>query len=170
MSTVLANTAPIAQYSQELPIKGVGLHLTTVGDIQMVRCCRYSASVTSATGESLNCQLEDVNAAGTSAKLKFSSAVSKPKGVIQFAMGAGTAKSKSGQICPASWTTVASIKSVTFAGLINHPKWGPLNFMQKIVGILHLLAEKDQKNSPFLQFFVGHFPSRRFFRLWLRFY
>ena len=42
--------------------------------------------------------------------------------------------------------------------------------MQKIAGILHLLAEKDQKNSPFLQFFVGHFPSRRFYRLWLRFY
>ena len=42
--------------------------------------------------------------------------------------------------------------------------------MQKIAGILHLLAQKVQKNSPFLQFFVGDFPSRRFYRLWLRFY
>ena len=29
---------------------------------------------------------------------------------------------------------------------------------------------KRQKISPFLQFFVGHFPSRQFYRLWLRFY
>ena len=100
MSTVLPNTAVIPTHAKSLPIKGVGLSLDTVGEIQMVQCCRWSAGVGSTTGESLNCVLENVDPTGTMADLTFNPPITKTSGVIQFALGPGVDQTTSGQLCP----------------------------------------------------------------------
>ena len=147
LATVLANTAVVRQYAKQVPIKGVGLQLTTVGGIQMGKCCRWSPSVKSQSGESLNCDIKDSDKAGTSAVLEFNSPISKPNGVIQFALGIATEKSKSGQLCPPSWTVVASIKPANLMTLLNSPKWGPVFIGGIGVGVLLICAFIQQRQK-----------------------